>query len=324
MKKNPPTSISSNSTPEEIQAFLKHQGMTAEDLQRMLNGMFGGHFRNQFQLPGLPFLELEETHMDQAMELIDKARNEVHASKKQRNLLKKAIKICPDCADAYCLLATTLTNPEERLDLLKQAVEAGERFAGSDAFQQDVGHFWGILETRPYMRARQQLAEHFWQTGEQQDAIAHYQDMLRLNPNDNQGLRYTLLAWLMETNRISEANALLTQYSGDAQATWLYSKTLLSFREEGNTKKSQDFLQKAYKKNRYILEYLNEPSRIPDELPNCYAIGSEEEALFYLNDHLPAWKNTPDALNWVRETGLIDNDEKPKNKLTLISGHKHD
>jgi hypothetical protein len=30
-------------------------------------------------------------------------------------------------------------------------VAAGERSLGPKAFEEDAGHFWGILETRPYM-----------------------------------------------------------------------------------------------------------------------------------------------------------------------------
>ena len=29
---------------------------------------------------------------------------------------------------------------------------AGERALGPETYQRDVGHFWGLLETRPYMR----------------------------------------------------------------------------------------------------------------------------------------------------------------------------
>jgi len=41
------------------------------------------------------------------------------------------------------------------------------------------------------------LAEVLWHPGEREVVIAHLQDMLRLNPGDNQGLRYTLASWLL-------------------------------------------------------------------------------------------------------------------------------
>jgi hypothetical protein len=42
----------------------------------------------------------------------------------------------------------------EARELLGRGVAAGERAIGRKASAQDVGHFWLVFETRPYMRAR--------------------------------------------------------------------------------------------------------------------------------------------------------------------------
>ena len=39
-------------------------------------------------------------------------------------------------------------------DYYAKGVEAGELALGPKGFKQYAGHFWGFLETRPYMRAR--------------------------------------------------------------------------------------------------------------------------------------------------------------------------
>ena len=112
---------------------------------------------------------------------------------------RKALDVSADCADAYVLLAQeTARTLDEEIDLYKKGVEAGERALGKAAFKQNAGHFWGILETRPYMRARAGLAECLWESRRLEEAVEHYQDMLRLNPNDNQGLRYILMTHLIE------------------------------------------------------------------------------------------------------------------------------
>ena len=98
-------------------------------------------------------------------------------------LAKKALKLSPLCADAYVLLAQeTARSIDEELQLYHQGVEAGEKALGKAAFRDDAGHFWGILETRPYMRALHGLAQSFWKSGAREEAVKHYQDMLRLNP----------------------------------------------------------------------------------------------------------------------------------------------
>src|SRR3546814_19715015 len=73
---------------------------------------------------------------------------------------------------------------QDALALYRQGVEAGERALG-DEFEGLSGHFWGFLQTRPYMRARAGLAITLWRLGDQQAAIDHYRAMLILNPNDN-------------------------------------------------------------------------------------------------------------------------------------------
>ena len=115
------------------------------------------------------------------------------------NLAKRALKISPLCADAYVLLAQeSARSVEEAKELYARGVEAGELALGPKTFKEDVGSFWGILETRPYMRARAGLAQALWTLGSRDEAIAHYRDMLRLNPGDNQGIRYILAAALLE------------------------------------------------------------------------------------------------------------------------------
>jgi len=134
-------------------------------------------------------------------------------------LARKALRLSPLCADAYVLLAEeTARSVPEAIDIYRKGVEAGELALGEEAFEHDVGYFWGLLETRPYMRARHGLAQALWAMGEREDAIAHYRDMLRLNPNDNQGIRYLLAACLLEMERDDDLDSLLADYDGDGSA----------------------------------------------------------------------------------------------------------
>ncbi|HEV2642619.1 MAG TPA: hypothetical protein VGT98_07930, partial [Candidatus Elarobacter sp.] len=62
--------------------------------------------------------------------------------------------ISSDCADAYVLLAEeTARTAGAARKLYEQGVAAGERALGPNYFRNEVGSFWGLLETRPYMRA---------------------------------------------------------------------------------------------------------------------------------------------------------------------------
>jgi hypothetical protein len=76
-------------------------------------------------------------------------------------LAKKALTISADCADAYNLLAKeTAKSLDEAIELFTKGLEAGLRaIGGKQAFKKNVGYFWGLLETRPYMRAKEGLAK---------------------------------------------------------------------------------------------------------------------------------------------------------------------
>ena len=58
--------------------------------------------------------------------------------------------------------ATVVVGARSPRAILERAVKAGKLALGPDGFAEYVGHFWGFLETRPYMRARHALAEDLW------------------------------------------------------------------------------------------------------------------------------------------------------------------
>ena len=158
-------------------------------------------------------------------------------------LAKRALAISPLCADAYVLLAEEgAKSVAEAKELYARGVEAGELALGPKAFKEDVGLFWGFLETRPYMRARAGLAQALWALGDRDEAVAHYRDMLRLNPGDNQGIRYILASALLETGNDQALQELLEAYDEDGSPYWTYTKALLAFRVSGATKEAAALL----------------------------------------------------------------------------------
>lgn len=222
-------------------------------------------------------------------------------NRKQRiALAKKALETSPDCADAYVLLAEeTAASLEEAIDLYRKGVEAGERALGKKAFKEDVGYFWGLLETRPYMRACAGLAGCLWEARRREEAVEHYQEMLRLNPKDNQGIRDLLMPCLIELNRDRDAEKLFMQYEDDCMATWLYSRALLDFRKQGDSPGARKSLEAALEENKHVPAYLLGRKRMPRTLPSYYGFGDENEAIFYVEGNKAAWETTPGAMEWI-------------------------
>jgi tetratricopeptide (TPR) repeat protein len=227
-------------------------------------------------------------------------------NRKQRTTLAhKALELWPDCADAWALLAEeTATTQEQALEFYRRGVLAGERAIGQSAFKQDVGHFWGLLETRPYMRARCGLAEVLALLGRHAEAIAHYHDLLRLNPNDNQGIRYLLLHTLVGNERNDEAEALLIEFD-DGTAEWLYAKALLAFRRQGRTPQTDALLKEGLAANALAPDFLLGRKRLPARLPDCIGFGDRDEAVALAAAYKTVWQQTPGAVDWLK--ALADN-----------------
>jgi tetratricopeptide (TPR) repeat protein len=215
-------------------------------------------------------------------------------------LAKRALELSPDCADAYVVLAEASHAPEAARALYERVVAAGERALGPEVFAQEAGRFWDIIPTRPYMRARLGLAqtlEHLDRPGE---AIEHYRELIRLNSDDNQGVRYALLSALLMAGRDAETAVLLDLFGDDPSPFWLYGRALLVFRREGDSQSARECLRRALRTNRHVPQYLTGDDEWPGLEPLTYAPGSREEAVICDTDLGDAWRATPGAIRWLR------------------------
>jgi tetratricopeptide (TPR) repeat protein len=221
-------------------------------------------------------------------------------------LAKQALGISELCADAWLMLAEDEARGiVERRATLEKAVAAGEEAVrhvlGEEAFEEE-GNFWGILETRPYMRARAALAECLWEMGDRDEAVAHWRDMLRLCPNDNMGLRHVLAPKLLHLNLFEAVRELLDEYEEPDFAEWGYTDALLKYRQGGATSGATKALAAAIKKNPHVPAYLLGEKHLPKQTPPHYALGSKEEAVLYVLSSGETWTSTKGALTWLSDT----------------------
>lgn len=220
--------------------------------------------------------------------------------KKRVQLAEKALAKSKDCADAYLILANDRAKSnQEKLEFFEAAVEAGKKIFDEYYFEDHAGYFWELLDVRPYMRASFSRASCLWVLGRKDEAVKGFWRLLALNTNDNQGVRYRLLPALLALERYSDAAELTEAYDTKREAVWLFTRALLKFREIGGVSASTRALKKAMKQNPYVQAYLTGEKRIPEDLPRQYALGDEDEAIFYAEQHLNFWRKTPGAIGWL-------------------------
>lgn len=238
------------------------------------------------------------TPLEAAQDLIYKAmETRGHAAKAE--LARAALKVCPDCADAYNLLAEQEEDYAAAGELYEKAMEAAERALGKKFFAENEGSLWSKLAARPYMRARLGLAISLWDQEKLAGAEANFYALLRLNKSDNQGVRYTLMQFHAKEGEWEKADALINSgaYPDDCAADWLYTKALAAYA----TKKpgAGSFLAAAISTNPFAPEYLLGAKPVPRRLPDKIGMGDESEGLCYAADFLDCWKQVPGALEWL-------------------------
>ncbi len=227
---------------------------------------------------------------------------EAPTRKRALELCQKALEVSADCADAYVMLAQKAHWLQEAVAIYRRGVAAGERAIGKKAFKENVGYFWGILETRPYMRALQGLAMTLWEDRQREEAVEHFWELLRLNPDDNQGNRDLFMPRLIELGRDEDAERLYKQYKEDGMAVWRYARALLDFRKRGDSSVSEKSLRAALKHNPHVPAYVLDRKKMPRYLPGHYGVGDENEAVGFAFENKAAWKATPGALEWLAAT----------------------
>jgi tetratricopeptide (TPR) repeat protein len=283
------------------------------ELDSMPNPVVMEQMLRQLGLGGPGDVMPSDSPLDRAQNLVYDAMEAPPA--RRVKLARQALEISPDCADAYILLADGAESAEKAVELYQQGVEAGERAIGKKAFKQHKGYFWGMLETRPYMRARESLAQCLWSLGRHEEAAGHYRGILDLNPNDNQGVRYSLATLLLDLDRNDELDELLIQYDEDSSVEWAYSKTLLAFRKSGDSTKTNQLLKKAVKVNKHVPAYLLGEKQLPRDLPEYVSRGGEDEAIGYVVGNRRVWLNTSGAVSWLRKSAGVALPPPPKPRL---------
>jgi tetratricopeptide (TPR) repeat protein len=274
----------------EVERFVRGSGLDSID-------EINAALRQRFSGPIEPWPSTAATPLEEAQELMYRAFEA--RGRRRIQLARRALELSADCADAYVVLAEESRSVQEARELYEAGVAAGERALGPVLFAEEAGHFWAIVRTRPYMRARFGLAQALEALGRREDAIAHYRDLLRLNPADNQGVRFPLLAALFATGRDEEAAALLERFGDEPLATWRYGHALLAFRRQGDSPTARARLRRALRTNRHVPRLLLGQRQWAGPMPDCFVPGSPEEAVICESELGEAWRQTPGAADWL-------------------------
>jgi len=278
-----------------LQNLIKEKNIQSpEELQQLLDSFTGQSMDDIFTA-----VPKDLSDEGKALELVWEA-HELPIDKGRRRA-KKALKLNPDCIEAYEYLGNTYQYYHKMQPYFQKGVDIGKRIWGGEFLKQNKGHFYMISETRPFMRCLGSLAECYHGPGQAAKAVEIWKEMIDLNPNDNQGIRYNLLAGLLEINNLKEYPKYRKMFPDEDSTMTLFSDVLKVFKEEGPSKKATKLLTKAKRENKFVISILT-ATYPPEKLPTHYSWGTEEEAIIYAQLAWRAWKRAEGAREWLERS----------------------
>lgn len=171
---------------------------------------------------------------------------------------QKALKLDPYCLDAEMIIAQTKSDTIDELKkniekvINKGELQLSERGISKEA---NAGDFYGILETRPYMRIRKSYLELLIEQGRFRSAVMEAEELLHLCENDNLGVRYTLMALYSYFEDEDKALELIQKYKEDS--AFMVLPLIALYYKKDDSKKMRSYITKLKKRNPDIQEALD-------------------------------------------------------------------
>ncbi|KIO67074.1 hypothetical protein B4065_2105 [Caldibacillus thermoamylovorans] len=292
--------------PDQENPFISSRFTMERELFKLENEMTNQDFESADEMKNYLNKNINRQGVKKTLSNKEKAQELLYdayesTGNKRIELAKKALKLYPNSPDAYNILAELELNVVKEEKLLLKAIEVGEKELGKKFIEENKGYLWGIVSTRPYMRAKYNYAVFLHETDRLAEAIRQYEELLQLDLNDNQGVRYELFIAYVESGLFKKAEALLKKYNETTTANGAYNLVLIEFLQNGATNKAKQLLQKAKQQNPYVPDYLLGKKNIPMYLPSYYQLGSESEAIIYADNHWTLWAGNPKLLDFLKK-----------------------
>lgn len=236
-------------------------------------------------------------YLDLAMEAED--------VKVARKNAQKALTIDPYCTDAELLLIDLMDiTPEEAKKRFEKLIKKTEKHLEEEGYfaEENIGSFYMMHETRPYIRALGTYMDDLIGLGKFRAAIRAGLNIIRLNENDNLGIRYDLMALYAFMEDVSSAEALLAAYEEES-AGMLFPLILLYYKMDDYTK-ARKYLKLLAGKNpdlkKLMMEELTDEELDQNAMPFGYAMDTIGELMDVINRDMFLIDSSVGGMLWIK------------------------
>jgi tetratricopeptide (TPR) repeat protein len=219
-------------------------------------------------------------------------------------IFKSVLTQMPDHLDAIHHLAMVQSEQglvKQARDLWEQSVRIGRK-AFPPEFELGHDHLeWGWLDNRPFLRCLHGLALAKYKDGKVHDALQLFQELLSLNPNDNQGVRAMAAEAFFELGKFEKIIEITSHYRDDIMSETLYGRAIALFKL-CRRKEATAALNKAIKYLPLVSrELLKKRHSLPKAArPDRVTVGGADEAYYYWEHWGRFWEEDPEVFEWLR------------------------
>ncbi len=276
------------------------------DLQRLLQGQeFNSkeeleHFMAGLVDKELPSIPPEQQSDEQRAQDLVYGAWELPPGPGKKKIIK-ALNLDPECIEAWEYMGAREKSPQLSLVFFEKGIAIGRERFGGKYLKQNRGHFWGLHETRPFMRCMEMCAENLYWMEKPREAVALLEELIRLNPGDNQGVRGRLQAWLLELGLVKKAGRYLDLFDEEPSASQLFNRTLHVIVTQGECRAARYRLDLAKRHNEHVVPLLLAAQSLKQS-PGHYSPGEMSEAQTYVFHAWRSWRAVDGALDWLKET----------------------
>ena len=237
--------------------------------------------------------------------MLGNAINWMHSDPQVAKLrFRRLIRDYPEHLDAYHHLALTWYregNLDKAAELWKQGIEFALKLFPSHFSMGRERLIWGHLDNRPFLRLYHSYGLSLMRQGEAGKALEVFENLLSLNPNDNQGARALVVECYFDLKRPEGVLNICNRYRSDCLEQILYGRALADT-QLGNVKEATKALRRAIKLLPLVAKEIAKSThrRPKDYDEERVAMWSEGQAYGYWREFGNYWTATPGAIEFVR------------------------
>jgi tetratricopeptide (TPR) repeat protein len=275
----------------------------------------------------------EEEH---AQDMCYDAMDLPSGSTEKLKLILRALKIFPLSVEAWGMIGHFYDfeiDPKkskakecamEALKMYQHAIASARKLNPSWTENRSQTLEWGEVSHRPYLRSIFGYACALHGVGRNTEAIEQSENLLRWNPNDNQGVRKIVCNWYLQENNIEDCLHLLRDHDTGHDSYLAYTDVLVQFLRWKRGKRCHDqenhsvqkALYKAIGANPYIPDMLL-AEYYEEKIHDYLSPGETSEAESYANKAREVWRAHPDSLDWLRSQ-KFEGGSKVPDEMDLI------